>query len=176
VKSCTIVHIKYSICSVLSFYTFYTLTNIFASGFLHQTTSPGRLIHRLNPFRIQLRIREENWQSWLHRDVTACHGHCCATNFVEYLCEWSEILLFVQKSDLAAQSTPLWHAQRYHWNRRDMQNGVNYTAVPIWHVGISIEKHTMFHTTVYGTLSQNRWMISLLIIKRKNIHPMEWKV
>jgi hypothetical protein len=29
---------------------------------------------------------------------------------------------------------------------------------------------------LYTTLPQKRWMISLLIMKRKSIHPMEWKV
>jgi hypothetical protein len=32
-------------------------------------TSPGSLIHRLKHFRIWLRIREDNRQSWLHSDT-----------------------------------------------------------------------------------------------------------
>jgi hypothetical protein len=35
----------------------------------HKTTSPGTLIHRLKPFRIWLRIRADNRQSWLHSGV-----------------------------------------------------------------------------------------------------------
>jgi hypothetical protein len=40
-----------------------TLTRDFRPLFFHQTTSPGPLIQRLNPFRIWLRICEDNRQS-----------------------------------------------------------------------------------------------------------------
>jgi hypothetical protein len=42
---------------------------IFDLCFFHQTTDPGSLTHRLRPFRIWLRIREDNRQSWLHSGV-----------------------------------------------------------------------------------------------------------
>jgi hypothetical protein len=55
-----------------------------------------------------------------------CQWHLCATNFAEYLFEWSETLVFRRISNSAAHGivvypilvsttvllTPLWHAQR----------------------------------------------------------------
>jgi hypothetical protein len=42
---------------------------VFDLCFFDQTTSPGSLIHRLKPFRIWLRIHEDNQQSWFHSGV-----------------------------------------------------------------------------------------------------------
>jgi hypothetical protein len=75
---------------------------IFNVCFFHQTTFPGSLIHRLKPFWIWLRIREDNWLSRLHSSVidTVVKPTYCRI-FSQII--WHTV--FIWKSDSAAHRT-----------------------------------------------------------------------
>jgi hypothetical protein len=112
---------------------------IFNLRFFPQTSPPPRsLIHGLKPCWICLRIRGENWQSWLHYAVsmTPLYNQPC---WIYSWMNWNTVFYAVIWLSCTGHSgvidTPmtLWLAQQCQWYRCDMHISVNDTPVQIWH-------------------------------------------